>query len=170
MINTQMQSFQPTLRGKLVQLRPLKDFDHDALFIVASDPLIWEVHPVPDRYKPEGFKKYFDFIINTGGALAVEDLKGNLIGSSSFYGLNPQASEIIIGYTFLARKYWGGKYNKDLKSLMLNHAFQFVDTAIFEIGEQNIRSRRAIEKIGGQFLRSKIKENKPYVVYQIRKS
>ncbi len=53
-----------------------------------------------------------------------------------------------IGWTFLARKYWGGLYNRELKDLMLAHAFRFVETVVFYVGENNIRSQKATEKIG----------------------
>jgi hypothetical protein len=55
---------------------------------------------------------------------------------------------IEIGWTFLARRYWGGRYNGEMKRLMLEHAFQTVDEVVFIIGPENHRSRRAVEKIG----------------------
>lgn len=55
---------------------------------------------------------------------------------------------VEIGWTFLARAYWGGRYNGEMKRLMLRHAFAAVSRVIFVIGAGNIRSQRAIEKIG----------------------
>jgi RimJ/RimL family protein N-acetyltransferase len=57
---------------------------------------------------------------------------------------------IEIGYSYLARAYWGGIYNSAVKTLMLNHAFNTFDTVIFYIAKQNMRSRKAVEKIGGE--------------------
>ena len=74
---------------------------------------------------------------------------GRIIGSSRYYGYDGERSEIEIGWTFLARAYWGGVYNRELKQLMLRHAFGFVDRVIFLVGPQNFRSQRAMEKIGG---------------------
>jgi RimJ/RimL family protein N-acetyltransferase len=140
---------QPTLRGELVELRPLVAEDWNELFAVASDPLIWEQHPERDRYKEGVFRSFFKEALECGGAFVViGEQNRQIIGSTRFHGYDPGKSEIEIGWTFLARKYWGGRYNRDMKSLMLDHAFQFVETVIFLIGENNIRSQKATEKIG----------------------
>lgn len=142
--------FQPTLKGSLVELRPLRPDDANDLFAVASDPLIWEQHPARDRYKPDVFSPFFREALASGGALTALDRKdGRIIGSSRFHGYNEQASEVEIGWTFLARSHWGGKYNGEMKQLMLRHAFQFVKRVVFLIGPQNVRSQKAIEKLGG---------------------
>jgi len=144
-----MFDFQPTLRGTLVELRPLCAEDEQALFAVASDPLIWEQHPVRDRYKPEVFTAFFRESLASGGALTVRDCKiGNVVGSSRFHAYNSRVSEVEIGWTFLARSYWGGTYNREMKRLMLRRAFRFVDRVVFLVGRQNIRSQRAIERLG----------------------
>jgi len=141
---------QPNLHGVLLELRPLRPEDFDALFLVASDPLIWEQHPAGDRYKPDVFRALFQESLASHGALIALDRKdGKVIGSSRFHGYNPEASEIEIGWSFLSRSYWGGAYNREMKQLMLRHAFQFVKRVIFVIGTQNLRSQKAIEKLGG---------------------
>ena len=140
---------QPHLKGELIELRPLRPKDWDDLFAVASDPLIWEQHPESDRYKKEVFKIFFEGALESGGAFVVIDAKTQkVIGSTRFHGYNPDNSEIEIGWTFLARKYWGGRYNAEMKQLMLAHAFKFVENVVFFVGENNIRSQRATEKIG----------------------
>src|SRR5213596_2505748 len=141
---------QPHLTGQLIELRPLAPEDWDDLFAVASDSLIWEQHPESDRYKPDVFKIFFREALESGGAFAVIDKNSQqIIGSTRFYGHDPEKSEIEIGWTFLAREYWGGRYNRELKQLMLDHAFKFVENVIFYVGENNIRSQKATEKIGG---------------------
>jgi N-acetyltransferase len=141
---------QPTLKSELLELRPLLPDDFEELFAVASDPLIWEQHPNSDRYKPDVFRKFFDEALQSGGALIAVDRKANrVIGSSRFHGYDLERSEIEIGWTFLARSHWGGAYNGEMKRLMLSHAFKFVDNVIFIIGANNLRSQRAVEKIGG---------------------
>jgi N-acetyltransferase len=140
---------QPYLKGKLIELRPLAPEDWNDLFAVASDPLIWEQHPESDRYKEDVFKAYFQGGLECGGAFIVVDKKSQqIIGSTRFYGYDPQKSEIEIGWTFLARKYWGGRYNAEMKQLMLAHAFKFVENVIFYVGDNNLRSQKATEKIG----------------------
>jgi RimJ/RimL family protein N-acetyltransferase len=141
---------QPRLKGELIELRPLTPADWQDLFDVASDPLIWEQHPESDRYKEDVFKVFFSEALESGGAFVIIDKENQrIIGSTRFYGYDLEKSEIEIGWTFLARKYWGGRYNRELKQLMLDHAFTFVESVIFYVGEKNIRSRKATEKIGG---------------------
>ena len=140
---------QPHLKGELIELRPLRPDDWDELFAVASDPLIWEQHPESDRYKEEVFKIFFEDALRSGGAFVVVDTKTQqIIGSTRFHGYDPEKSEIEIGWTFLARKDWGGRYNAEMKQLMLTHAFKFVENVVFFVGENNIRSQKATEKIG----------------------
>jgi N-acetyltransferase len=140
---------QPPLKGELIELRPLTPEDWDDLFAVASDPLIWEQHPESDRYKEDVFKVFFREALESGGAFVVIDKKTHqIIGSTRFYGYDPEKSEIEIGWTFLERRYWGGRYNWEMKQLMLAHAFKFVETVVFFVGPNNIRSQKAMEKIG----------------------
>ena len=141
---------QPHLKGELVELRPLMPEDWDDLFAVASDPFIWEQHPESDRYKEDVFKVFFREAMACGGAFVIIDKKsGHIIGSTRFHGDAPERSEIEIGWTFVARKYWGGQYNRELKDLMLALAFKFVENVVFLVGQTNIRSQKATEKIGG---------------------
>lgn len=145
---------QPTLKGRLIELRPLTRGDFDFLFAAASDPLIWEQHPESDRYQRDVFQGYFDGAIDSGGAFAIiEPKSGRMIGSSRFCNLDEAANEIEIGWTFLEREFWGGTYNRELKSLMLQHAFRFVDRVLFVVGKNNLRSQKALEKIGARFLK-----------------
>ena len=147
---------QPVLKGELLGLRPLRPEDFNDLYAVASDPLIWEQHPIKDRYKEEVFKGFFREALESGGALiAIDSKDGQVIGSSRFHGYDKEKSEIEIGWTFLARSHWGGIYNREMKQLMLRHAFQFVNSVIFLVGPQNLRSQRAMEKIGGVRLGSR---------------
>lgn len=143
-------TWQPCLFGDSFRLRPLLESDYEALFVAASDPLIWEQHPDSKRYTRERFDVYFRSGIDSNGALVVVDLKsGQIVGSSRYTDYNDQTSSVEIGFTFLSRPYWGGAYNRELKSLMLNHAFRFVETAYFVVGSNNHRSRKAMIKIGG---------------------
>jgi RimJ/RimL family protein N-acetyltransferase len=144
---------QPNLKGKLVELKPLRADDYHDLYAVAADPLIWEQHPVNDRYKEEVFKAFFREALESHGTLmAVDSSDSQIIGSSRFHGYDQEKSEIEIGWTFLARSHWGGIYNKEIKQLMLQHAFKYVKSVVFLIGSQNLRSQRAIEKIGGTYV------------------
>jgi RimJ/RimL family protein N-acetyltransferase len=140
---------QPALRGDRIELRPLTPDDWQALYAVASDSLIWEQHPARNRYEIDVFRSFFDEALASGGAFVVIDRANSLvIGSSRFHGYDEAKSEVEIGWTFLARLYWGGVYNGELKRLMLEHAFRFVDSVIFIVGAKNMRSQRAVAKLG----------------------
>jgi N-acetyltransferase len=139
---------QPTLDGELVAVRPLRQDDFEALHTAAADPLIWEQHPEPGRWRDDEFRTYFDGHLASDGAVAVvEHASGAIIGASRYDNFD-EVSEVEIGWTFLARPYWGGRHNADLKRVMLDHAFGSVDTVVFLVGNQNLRSRRAVEKLG----------------------
>jgi RimJ/RimL family protein N-acetyltransferase len=139
----------PTLRGTTIYVRPLTPADFDALFHAASDPEIWAQHSEPDRYKMDVFKKFFDKAVHPPGALVVIDISTNsVIGSSRYYGYSETKREVVCGYTFLVRSKWGGPTNRELKYLMLDHAFGFVDRVVFHTSESNHRSRKALKKLG----------------------
>ncbi len=163
---------QPTLESDRVLLRPLMQNDFEALYAVASDPEIWAQHPAHDRWKRTVFDAFFRDAMASKSAFAVVDRSsGDLIGSSRYNGFDAVEREVEIGWTFLARSHWGGETNRAIKQLMLDHAFRFVDTVIFWVGEDNIRSRRAVEKLGAR-LRSSTEERAgaPHVVYALSKA
>lgn len=144
-----MFNLQPILENEIVKVEPLSSNDFEALFQVASDPLIWEQHPQPDRYKREVFQNYFNGAIESRGALLIRKLDNNeIIGATRFYDYDEDAMSILIGYTFFARAYWGSTYNKAVKGLMLDHAFKYVDAVYFHIGANNIRSQTSIQRLG----------------------
>jgi len=143
---------QPVLEGERVILRPLRADDWDALFAVASDPLIWEQHPAHDRWQEPVFRAFFaDALANKGALVALDTATGAVIGSSRFQGLEEtDGGSVEIGWTFLARSHWGGRWNHEMKRLMLAHALASVAEVRFLVGETNTRSRRALENIGAQ--------------------
>jgi len=168
-------NIQPILENDFVKLIPLEENDFESLFSVVSDPKIWEQHPNKDRYKREVFQNFFKGAMESKGAFKiVEKNTGEIAGSTRFYDYNPEDSSIFIGYTFYARKFWGSKLNPQVKKLMLDYIFQFVDKVNFHVGKDNIRSQKAMEKLGAK----KVDEinvayfgepEKLNVVYEIRK-
>ncbi len=144
------------LRNNLIRLLPLKPEDFDALFAVASDPLVWEQHPNKDRYRKEVFVLFFEDAIASRGAFLITDAQTDaVIGSSRYYQYDAEKKSVAIGYTFLSRSCWGNTYNKLLKQLMLDYAFLFVEQVVFHVGVNNFRSQKAIEKLGAY----RLKEN-----------
>lgn len=169
-------NWQPTLHGNLVCLRPMQEQDFEPLFLAASDPLIWEQHPENDRYKREVFLKFFRGGMDSRGAFVVLDQKNQqIIGSTRITAYNPNLSSIEIGYTFITRAYWGLGHNRELKKILLDYVFNFIENVYFVVGKNNFRSQRAMEKIGGQKLSdvstlSYLGDLSTSVVFEIKKS
>ena len=153
-----MTPLQTPLTGATIMLRPLQPSDWPALMQAASDPLIWTLHPEPERYKPDVFRPVFDGGLASGGAYLICDkYSGEVLGTSRYYDFDAGKREIAIGYTFLVRSRWGGTTNTELKHLMLAHAFSFADVVWFHVGENNLRSRRAVEKLGAVYTHTETK-------------
>ena len=160
---------QPVLKGERLELSPLVAGDWDALYAVASDPLIWEQHPVSDRWREPVFRAFFDEALASGGALVARDrTDGAVIGSSRFHGWDPERSEVEIGWTFLARDRWGGAWNGEMKRLMLDHAFRFADSVLFLIGPENRRSQRAVGKLGASLEGRTERAGRESLVFRLR--
>jgi RimJ/RimL family protein N-acetyltransferase len=157
---------QPVLVGKTIKLRPLAREDFDALYLAASDPKIWELHPDSERYKRNIFEeRFFESALASKGALALEEIdSGRIIGSSRYYEWNPETEEISIGYTFIEQNHWGKGANRELKQLMLNHIYEWAGVAWFHVGKTNMRSRVAVEKLGATLSYEKARElnGKPF--------
>lgn len=146
-------NLQPTLQDDKVILKPLQPEEFEELLAVSSDPLIWEQHPNPDRWKREVFRTYFDGALASGGAFMIrEKASGKAIGCTRFYDHDPEASEVKIGYTFFSRDQWGKGTNHRVKRLMLEHAFKYVKHVIFHVGAKNMRSRIAMERLGAELI------------------
>lgn len=136
----------------LVELRPLEAGDWDALFAVASDPQIWALHPAHDRWQEGVFREFFDEGLASDGAHVVIDRATDAVIGTSRYDVRVcETGEVEIGWTFLARSHWGGTVNSAIKRIMIEEAFAAgFEAVIFLVGETNVRSRRALEKIGAK--------------------
>ncbi len=147
-----MTVFNPTLRldGMLVGMRKAVPLDFGALYAAASDKAIWKQHPDKDRWKEDRFRTIFDEGVNSPeGMYVIGHYESNqIIGTTRFYGSTECSTRI--GYSFLAKKFWGTGINSEIKFLMLNHAFSYKNRVYFDIGAQNKRSRKAVEKLGAR--------------------
>lgn len=137
----------PVLTGPRLTLSPLTAADKPGLRTAASDPETWAQHPAHNRWQPEVFDPYFDFLLAAGGTLCARE-GDQIIGCSRFYPVPDQPRDIGIGFTFLARSHWGGRYNGEMKSLMVTHAFAAFDRIWFHIAPDNLRSQIATTRLG----------------------
>lgn len=159
---------QPVLEGPTLRLQPLDEDDFDVLFAAASDPLVWEQHPEPLRYRRDVFEGFFAGALASRGALLViRRDAGRVIGTSRYYDLDVDRREVAIGYTFLSRDFWGGATNAEMKQLMLDHAFGWAEAVWFHVGPQNVRSRRAVEKLGARLDRIALRSGRETVFYRL---
>ncbi len=164
------------LKNEAITLVPLDAADFEVLYAVACDPLIWEQHPNPDRYKREVFENFFKGAIESNGAFLIRDAKTDaILGCSRFYDYDDAKSEIKIGYTFFSCTCWGRGINKEVKKLMIDYALGFVDKIIFHVGASNIRSQKAMEKLGAEKIGEELvayfgEANRNNFVYEIKKA
>lgn len=168
-------NWQPHLEDGLVKLVPLTAGDFDILYAVASDPAIWEQHPEKNRYEKEVFQPFFDSAVEGRMAfLIVDKVSGRVIGSTRYYFFPEGGTKLSIGYTFLAKAFWGGTYNRACKKLLLDHAFQYADRIYLHIGSTNIRSQIATTRIGavktGEFETDSIGRKRLNYEYVIEKT
>lgn len=165
--------FQPTLAGALIEMRPFSDDDFEALYAVAADPLIWEVHPIPERCQRAYFRANIDdALADKGGLVAIVRATSTIIGFSRYSQAFVGEADMEIGWTFLSRRLWGGQHNRDMKRIMLTHALASFPHVIFRVGKDNLRSRRAMEKIGGVLIPwdetvTALGRDMPFIAYEI---
>jgi len=170
LLNLQPQS----LENDIVKLIPLEENHFEVLYQVASDPLIWEQHPKKDRYKIEVFKPFFDAAIDAKTAFLILDKKTNeIMGTTRYYDYSTEQSSVAIGFTFIGRKFWGGIYNQSVKELLLDYAFQNVNSVFLHVGSENIRSQKAVLKLGASKTREmNFPDNEtgiPHYEYELKK-
>ena len=141
---------QPLLETERLTLRPLTGDDREALYAIASDPAVWEQHPIHDRWRREVFDGFFDEGLASGGSLAVLRKSDNrIVGHTRYDKYEPEEGGVVeIGWTFLAPVCWGKGLNHEMKRAMLAHAFGEVAAVEFRVGDTNYRSRTALEAIG----------------------
>ena len=145
--------FRLPLQTERFFLEPLTPKDFNALYAVASDPLLWEQHPEADRWKRSKFRHFFqDGLTNDLGCFVIKEKRsGRPAGSIRFYGFNEADRCIGIGSTFIARELWGTAANREIKEAMLMRAFNAVNRVFFDIGPQNFRSIAAVTELGAVF-------------------
>src|SRR5436190_147980 len=146
------------LRGQQIDLLPVEEKHFDELFKAASDKRIWEFYT-------GDWSVYETFLRVYKGTLAQRE-KGNeypfvifhkpsqkIIGSTRFLDIVPYDKRLEIGGTWLMPEYWATSINFDCKLALLTFAFETLKAKRVQLKTQhdNIRSRKAIEKIGGVY-------------------
>ncbi len=148
------------LIGHQVKLIPMEEAHYEALFSIAKDKSIWKYSPSDcDGSDPELLRKSLDDKLikrDSGDAYTftiVLKEENKIIGSTMFHTINEQHKNIEIGATWFHPDYWSTGLNTECKYLMLQFCFEVLGTMRVQIKslDTNIRSRKAIEKIGAKF-------------------
>ena len=144
-------NIQPILENDNTILLPLLSEDFEELYAIASDPKIWEQHPNKNRWQKEEFLNFFQGAIESKGAFKIFHIPTNaVVGSTRFYDYDPEKNAILIGYTFFNTASWGKNINLAVKKQMLDHIFRYVSTVLFHVGSDNIRSQKAMNRLGSE--------------------
>lgn len=147
------------LHGQHIYLRLLQPEDIPTLRALAHDEGIWEFTKtllINDTFD-EQFDKYISIALNPNGiglqrSFVMRDATTDeIMGMTRFYHIEPEHKRLKIGYTWYIPKYWGKVHNKECKLLLLQYTFETLGfrRVEFEVAHQNIRSQKAVEKIGG---------------------
>lgn len=147
------------LKGKYIYLQLLQADHKETLRSLAKDERIWEGNRgfIINETFNEQFDKYFATAIDNnamGGQQAFVMRKTNddaIIGMTRFLNIDKKDKRLEIGYTWYIPAVWGKVYNKECKLLLLQYTFEVLNfnRAQFNVAAQNIRSQKAVEKIGG---------------------
>jgi N-acetyltransferase len=147
-----------TITGRSVDLVSLEPHHFPVLETVAQDKRIWQFYAY-DGSNPAVLRStleagladrdkglQFPFVILNKKTNAI-------IGSTRFMDIQPKHKKLEIGTTWLHPDYWGTVINFECKLLLLTYAFETLGVlrVQFKTDENNIRSRKAIEKVGGRF-------------------
>jgi RimJ/RimL family protein N-acetyltransferase len=147
-----------TLTGNVVELISLDRIHFQELETLARDKRIW-AHYTFDGSDPARFRRTLEFAL-------IEQQKGTqfpfiiyhktdkrFVGSTRFMDMQPTHKKLEIGTTWLLPDYWGTVVNLECKLLLLTFCFETLQTYRVQLktDENNILSRKAIEKIGGRF-------------------
>ena len=161
-------AFNVNLETNAFSLEQTTSLDFDLLYEIPSNLVVWEQHPEKDRWKRPVFSAFLQGAIeNDLGCFTIRDKSaGIVIGSTRFYSHDAAGEAVRLGYTFLCPSYWGSGANLEIKAVLLKHAFTIVDQVYFDIGKENFRSRKAVEKLGAVECRSDDEK----VVYGLNKS
>jgi RimJ/RimL family protein N-acetyltransferase len=159
------------LRGSTVCLQPAREEDRELIRPLARDQRLWEFTKtllIDDTFDRQ-FDLYFDealqlpelggrtFIIRSEGdgnaprPGEIPLLRGTIIGMTRLFHVEWKDRRLEIGHTWYIPAVWGKVYNKECKLLLLQYAFEHLGffRVEFRVAHQNIRSQRAVEKIGG---------------------
>lgn len=145
------------LSGQAVDLIPLEKVHYPELEKLSNEKRIWEFY-VFDGTNSEKFLETLNCAIaerekGTQFPFVIYHKQDKIIGSTRFMDIQSMHKKLEIGWTWLHPDYWATEINLECKLLLLTFCFENLKTirVQFKTDENNLRSRKAIEKIGGQY-------------------
>jgi RimJ/RimL family protein N-acetyltransferase len=146
------------LKGSHVYLQFLTEGHREVLRPLAKDDRLWEF--TKTLLLTETYDQQFDTYFNEALSLAakgdqafviVTTSDDRVIGMTRAYDLDRRVKKITIGHTWYLPEVWGLAHNKECKLLLLKYIFDELglERVDFKVAGQNIRSQKAVEKIGG---------------------
>lgn len=146
------------LNGISVDLIPLEKEHFEELFVAASDKKLWQLIPIDCSEKETFYATYQSALTERDKGkqypfVIVDKASNKLIGSTRFFEIYPDDRKLEIGWTWITQPFWGTVVNLESKLLLLTFCFETLKANRVQLKtkDNNIRSRKAIEKIGGVF-------------------
>ncbi len=157
-MNTHWIQHPTTLHGKIVDLLPLEESHFDELLAAAADKRIWEFY-TGDWSVPKRFSEIYNGTLSLRHKgkeypfVVLHKPTQKIIGSTRLLDIVPFDKRLEIGGTWLMPEYWATAINFDCKLALLTYCFETLETNRVQLKTQhnNLRSRKAIEKIGGVY-------------------
>lgn len=144
-----------TLENEIVKLIPMESFHVEGIWEAANEQKIWE-HMSVDLTDKRNVEQYVQDAqekraAGTDFAFIVADAKSNeIIGATWFLDISIPHKRVEIGSTWLNPKSWRTNINTNCKLLLFTYCFEElgVNRVQIKTGHENVRSQRAIERIG----------------------
>jgi N-acetyltransferase len=144
------------LKGEVVALEPALEEHRGVFRQLAHNDTIWEF--TKTLITGPGYDAMFDAYYNTAMSapaqhsfLIRELASGEVIGMTRFYEISMTDKRLSIGHTWYIPRVWGQAHNKECKLMLLRYVFEHLsfNRVAFYVAHQNVRSQKAMEKIGG---------------------
>jgi aminoglycoside 6-adenylyltransferase len=146
------------LKGNTIALIPVEEKYLEELLSFSANPVIWK-HLPREIYSREDMLQWYyqakeDEAAGKAIPFLIQDIQTlEIMGSTRILDLDDANRKAEIGWTWINPKYFGTKVNAEAKLLLLDYAFTKLrlNRIQFRADERNIRSQRAILKIGASF-------------------
>ena len=144
------------LKSNKITLLPLEKEHLDDLFVASSNKEIWALTSVDYSVKDVFYPNFNKALTDRDNGIAypfiiVHNESDTIIGTTRLLEIHPNDRKIEIGVTWIGKEFWGTTINLECKLLLLEYCFETLkaNRVQFRAKDNNLRSRRAIEKIGG---------------------